>query len=378
MRAALRSFGIEPAGAIPGANGGFALYQGRRHTLPTGFASLVTTGLLGLPAKFEFAKLLSTIGSIDPAAVQRESWSSWLDANIRHAIVRDLLRMLVRIATFTNDPDRQSAGAALEQLQLAARGNVLYVNGGWQTMVDALREAAIARGVQIRTAAPVVAIDAHSSRVATAIRLADGSFVPASAVIVTGGPTDVDAIVGTRFAATLSPPVRLATLDIALTSLPQPRRTVAFGVDAPTYFSVHSAVATLAPTGGALLHVSRYLRPDETAGRDVERALEQIVDDMQPGWRDAIAVKQFLPSLTVTHAEVTADRAGTAGRPSPRLPQFDNVFVAGDWIGSRGQLSDAAAASAVEAAEAALKGCAADAAAEAAAVAQPLRAARVS
>ena len=38
-----------------------------------------------------------------------------------------------------------------------------------------------------------------------------------------------------------------STLDIGLRSLPNPRRLVAFGVDQPTYFSVHSAVAKLAP-----------------------------------------------------------------------------------------------------------------------------------
>src|SRR5689334_13326203 len=33
----LRSFGIEPRGAVPGGNGGFAIYGGQLHTLPTGF-----------------------------------------------------------------------------------------------------------------------------------------------------------------------------------------------------------------------------------------------------------------------------------------------------------------------------------------------------
>src|ERR1043165_10124356 len=43
LRHTLRSFGIDPPGAIPGANGGFAMYGGRPHTLPTGFMSRVTT-----------------------------------------------------------------------------------------------------------------------------------------------------------------------------------------------------------------------------------------------------------------------------------------------------------------------------------------------
>lgn len=357
LRQALRAFGIDPKGAVPGANGGFALHHGRRHTLPAGFASLLTTGLLPLSAKLEFARLLTAIGRVDAQAVQRQTLTAWLEANVRHALVRDLVKMLVRVTTFTNDPDRQSAGAALEQLQLGASGNVLYLDRGWQTMVDALRAAAAANGAAFRVAAPVLGIDEIGPD-ATGVRLADGSRVDAGAVVLTGAPADVDTIAGTRFAASLPPPVRLATLDVALRTLPQPKRLVAFGVDAPVYFSVHSAVAALAPAGAAVIHVSQYLRPDEHAGRDVERTLEGVLDDLQPGWRTVIESKQFLPNLVVTNAELTAAQGGTAGRPSTRLPAFDNVFVAGDWVGPHGQLSDAAAASAIAAAQAALKRCA--------------------
>ena len=349
LRHALRSFGIDPRGAVPGGNGGFAIYKGRLHTLPTGFLSLVTTDLLPLSAKFEFAKLLSRIGSIDASIVQAETLERWLSTNIRHPMVRDVIAMLVRVTTFTNAPDRQSAGAAIEQLQLGTRGNVLYLDGGWQTIVDALRRAATAAGVRISSGAPAVAVE-RSGRTATAVRLADGSRLPASAVIVTGGPADVDALVGTSFAATLAPAVRHATLDIGLRALPNPRRLVAFGVDRALYFSVHSAVAQLAPAGGAVLHVSKYLRVDEMAGRETERELEAVVDQLQPGWRDVVDSRQYLPNLTVTHTMLTAAAGGTTGRPSPRLAGFDNVFIAGDWVGARGQLSDAAAASGLDAA----------------------------
>jgi phytoene dehydrogenase-like protein len=157
-------------------------------------------------------------------------------------------------------------------------------------------------------------------------------------------------VAGTRFVAEAPPPIRVATLDVALQSLPQPHATIAFGVDTPVYFSVHSAIARLAPAGGAMIHVSKYLRPGETAGRGDEIELETLMDTMQPGWRDLLVFKQYLPSLTVTHAGVTAAQGGLTGRPSSRAAAFDNVWIAGDWVGPRGQLSDASAASASEAA----------------------------
>src|SRR5205814_5431219 len=179
---------------------------------------------------------------------------------------------------------------------------VLYLDGGWQTIVDGLCEAVREAGVDIRSGASVTGVGSD------VVRLADGSAVRASAVIIAAGPHDVDALTGvTRFASELPPPVRHASVDIALTSLPKPKRTVAFGVDAPLYFSVHSAVARLAPDGGAVIHASKYLAPDESAGADVEREIETLVDAMQPGWRDRLVFKQYLPNLTVTHAELVAD-----------------------------------------------------------------------
>jgi phytoene dehydrogenase-like protein len=381
LRKTLKALGVEIRGAAPGANGGFVLLGGRRHTLPAGLASLLTTGALTLHGKFELARLQSRLPAVDTASIQRQTLASWLDSQVADAGVRGLMEMLVRVTTFTHDPEHQSAGAAIEQLQLALRASVLYLDGGWQTIVDGLRRAAVDSGVRIVQGAHAVALDRSAERVIDAVRLADGTVIGASAVILGGTPADVDTLASTTFGAGLPPPIRVASLDVALRSLPKTNATVAFGVDAPLYFSVHSAVAALAPAGGAMIHVSKYLRPGESAGRDVEHELEALMDTMQPGWRDRLVSRQYLPSLTVAHTELTAAIGGVNGRPSSRLPAFDNVWIAGDWVGAHGQLSDAAAASASDAAAgtlAALKGCATSTTKDAAAdslVAQPFRAA---
>jgi phytoene dehydrogenase-like protein len=360
LRRTLKTLGVEVRGTVPGGNGGFAIWRGAAHTLPVGFASLLTTGLLGLHGKFTLARLLTNLPSIDASPWQGRPLVDWL-ATVGDPRAAAVIQMLGRVTTFTNDPARQSAGAVIEQLQLSLKGNVLYLDGGWQTIVDGLARVARKAGVDIRTGAPAVGLErrpAHTERRTAyrvdGVRLADGTIVRASAVIVAGGPADVDALTAvTRFSSELAPPIRHASLDVALTSLPKPTRTVAFGVDAPLYFSVHSAVARLALEGGAVIHASKYLAPDESAGTEVEREIESLVDMMQPGWRDRVAFRQYLPNLTVTHAELVADRGGVGGRPGVRLDAFDNVFIAGDWIGPRGQLSDGAAASAADAADAA-------------------------
>lgn len=358
LRQTLKRLGIDVRGGVPTGNGGFAIAGGRAHTLPAGFASLLTTSVLPIAAKFEFARLLSRLPAVDAAALQRQTLASWLDANVQHKGVRQMFEMLVRVTTFTNDPEHQSAGAAIEQVQMSLNGSVLYLDGGWQTIVDGLHRVAIDAGARFVPAAAAVALERRHARMVDAVQLADGTTLPASAVIIGAAPGDVEALTGlSGLASPLAPPVRVATLDVALRSLPKPKRTVAFGTDVPLYFSVHSAVARLAPAGRALIHTAKYLPPDEIAGRQVERELEATMDMMQPGWRDRVEFRQFLPNLTVTHAQITAARGGVGGRPSSRLSAFDNVFIAGDWVGARGQLSDAAAASAADAAADAVAVC---------------------
>ena len=86
----LRQLGVPISGAAPGANGAFALAKGRLHTLPVGFASLLTTGLLPITGKLEFARLLSRLPAVDPAPLQHQTLAAWLDTNIQDATVRNM------------------------------------------------------------------------------------------------------------------------------------------------------------------------------------------------------------------------------------------------------------------------------------------------
>ena len=65
--------------------------------------------------------------------------------------------------------------------------------------------------------------------------VADGAFESAAAVVLAGGPRRGDRLTGVcRFADVISP-VRLATLDVGVRTLPRPKTLLAFGVDEPLY-----------------------------------------------------------------------------------------------------------------------------------------------
>jgi phytoene dehydrogenase-like protein len=351
----LRELGIEPRGGMPNASGGHAVFEGRLHALPGGLVSLLTTGLLPLGAKLEVARLLAGLQRIDAAALAEMSVATWLDRTLRHEVNRRLVEALFRLATYVNDPEHLSAAVAVRQLQLALAANVLYLDGGWQTLVDGVRRAAEEAGVRIVAGARVAQLE-HNNAV-RAIVLADGSRHTARAVILAVDPATALAVLGDTADSALATyvrgtvPVEAACLDVVLARLPRPRSTFALGIDRPLYLSVHSAVARLAPSGQALIQLAKYLPPGGTTdgGRD-EHELEGLLELVQPGWRGVVVSRRFLPHMTVVGAGADARHGGLAGRPGVVVAGMRGVYLAGDWVGAEGWLADASLGSARRAA----------------------------
>jgi phytoene dehydrogenase-like protein len=349
----LADLGVTYHGGVPKAAGGCALDGGRVDVLPGGFVSLLTTGLFGLSGKLEAAALLSSVGRIDAAEFDRTTVRQWSSTRVRHADVRRLLEALARLATYANAPDTMSAGLAIRQLQMAIASSVSYLDGGWQILVDGLRACAEGHGARIRTAAAVTALERAADGRITGTRLRDGSLLPASAVVLALDAPAAAALLPDgpvrRYAAAATP-VLAACLDVALARLPRPRVTFALGIDEPSYYSVHSAVARLGPDGAAMIHVARYLGDATPEPKLVERQLEGVLDRLQPGWREVVLERRFLPHMLAASTLPTAADGGLAGRPGPEVPEAPGLYVAGDWVGPDGWLADGALASARRAA----------------------------
>src|SRR5262249_48712432 len=121
--------------------------------------------------------------------------------------------------------------------------------------------------------------------------------------------------------------------DVGLRRLPEPETWAAFALDRPLYLSVHSHWARLAPAGSALIHVLRYLRSEEQGRPEDERELEGLLDLVQPGWRDEVVVRRFMPNLVVAGALPSVAWEQREGPRGPAVPGADGLFVAGDWVG---------------------------------------------
>jgi len=332
-RRVLASLGITPAGGPPPLSAYRALYEGHQHLLPTGPGSLVRTSLLGVKGKVQFGRLLTRVGRIDPASLAGISVRQWLDDQELRPEVDAVVRALVRLSTYTADVERFSAGAALGQVQMAAKGGVLYLHGGWSQLIEALGAR-----VDVRVGAPVRSIEPVAGGVE--VRTEDTRLVAGHVVVAVGPPAATAGLVpGLPGPGELGEPVTAACLDVGVRR-PPPQRYI-LGVDEPLYATTQSPPARQAPPGAAVLAVIRYgaRRAELDRPQLVEHLRAMGVDD------DDVTVDRFLASMVVTGAMPRADRGGMAGRPGIDAGGMPGVSIAGDWVGPEGLLADGALAS---------------------------------
>lgn len=348
FRRELDELAIPYSGRLAGSPASKAIWKGRLHTLPLTPAALVTTSLFSVRDKLAYTRVLK---SITDGATSEGSYTQWLDTQALSPVLRAALEALGRLTSYGNAPAEASAAAMLDQIRLGL-GGTFYLDGGWGTLVSGLTRTAQAAGADIRTTAAVRSLvpDEHGWR----LTLADGSTHSAGAVLLALGPNAAASlapgIAALSAAARDAIPIRANTLDLALRHLPPGAAEFAIGIDGPYYFSLHSRAAKLAPEGGAVVHLAKYLAAGEAPAADAVTELEQVADLVMPGWRPLEVKRQTLRGITVSNALPRWDRP----RPPVSVPGAPGLFIAGDWVGPEGLIADAAAASAAAAARAAL------------------------
>jgi len=351
----LKELGITYTGGIP-AGKGYLISGGKKREIAGDYSSWLTgksddgRQFIISPTKIDFSQLESV------------TEQEWLDKNIHDINDAEIIKTIIRLNTYANDPDIQSIGPVLHQIYVASQaGGVMYLDGGWQTLVDGLltvAKNANARIVMGKKAIKVKRTDSSGWQVL----LDNKTEVSAKAVVIAAGPNDAYSLFDDNErpdvlskAAKEAKPIRLVCLDVALSSLPDKDTLFALGVDRPLYFSVHSAYAKLAPKDGALIHVAKYLGTSiQPKPREDQPELEEFLDLLQPGWRQVLVKKRPLPNMVVSNALVTAAEGGLGGRPDTKIAE--NLYIVGDWVGKEGIVSNASVASAKRASQQILNG----------------------
>jgi phytoene dehydrogenase-like protein len=315
---------------------GYREATGDLAVLPTTAASLLRSPLVRTGDKVRLGRLLRTLPKLDTSGLAMESAEGWIHSLGLGLGGAAVLATLMRVATYAGDLSVISADAAVGQLQLALE-NVIYLDGGWQTLVDGLVTASSAAGVRLLPGERALAVNAGEAgawEVTTPVRLVRSH----SLVVAVGGPDASRALLPSMPAWQLGSVATAACLDLGLRRLPATK--VAFGLDEPLYLSTHGPSAHLAPDGRALVHVMRYGARSSGEDRAQLWALAERCG-VTPG---DVVVQRFLHEMTVCHA-LPRPGAGLAGRPGIEATGLRGVLLAGDWVGPTGLLADAALSS---------------------------------
>ena len=344
----LKEIGITYTGGIPAVKG-YLISGAKKREIAGDYSSW-------LSGKNDGSQFFISPTKIDFSQLESVTEQEWLDKNIHDINDAEIIKTIVRLNTYANDPDIQSIGPVLHQIYVGSQAGVKYLDGGWQTLVDGLLTVAKNANANIVMGKKAIKVKRTNSSEWQVV-LSDKTEVSAKIVVIAAGPNDAYSLFDDNErpdvlskAAKEAKPIRLVCLDVALSSLPDKDTLFALGVDRPLYFSVHSAYAKLAPEGGALIHVAKYLGTSiQPKPREDQPELEEFLDVLQPGWREVLVKKRPLPNMIVSNALVTAADGGLGGRPEPRIA--DNLYIVGDWVGKEGLVSNASVASAKHAAQ---------------------------
>jgi phytoene dehydrogenase-like protein len=308
----------------------------RGHRPPLRGARVVRDGkLAGVPVG-RLGSLVARLLTVSAASWAGRCAEEWVESLGGSRDLPDLARMLIRVTTYVTDLEAMPADFAIARIKAARRG-VSYLDEGFGSLAEGLSSAASAAGATIRTHQAAAGISA--ARGGWEVKLAGGEVLPAAAVVIAAGsPAAARKLLPADPGwPELGPPVTAACLDLGLRG---PCPSVVIGIDQPWYLACHCPPGALAPDGGSVVHVMRYGARDAALDRaELHRfaALAGITGDQ-------IVAERFLAVHVVTDL-LPRPEEGLAGRPAVAVPGSPGVYLAGDWVGPSGWLSDAAMAS---------------------------------
>lgn len=347
----LNELEVNVSGAVPDTKG-YAIWNGELFKLPGSLDAMVKSKLLTWSSKMELVRVMLKLKRIEATSIPHMSLREWGEKEIKNPMVRNVFYALCRTSTYGIDYDQQLASAVIQQVKLGLIG-VLYVNNGWQSIVESLRSKAVAAGVVILTNKRVSSVECGMQH---RLFCAEGETIEVSNVLLTTGSEQSMKLIKNSEGTLLQKwhqqarPVYAACLDVALKKLPRSNHHFAIGIDQHILFSNHSRACSLSQDGEIVIQMIKYLgTKKEESGNAHKQELESILDLMQPGWRKELVSQQFLPRMIVVQDTISVQDKQYFG---PSVPEIPGLYIAGDGTGHGEMLVDAAFASAKRAAEA--------------------------
>ncbi|MGG0176876.1 NAD(P)-binding protein [Gottfriedia acidiceleris] len=343
----LNEVGVNVSGKLPKFGGAFILGNQSNQLKIIEFFNLFLGNHLKWKEKMEFIRFYRHIRKMDLDEINHISLEEYLNRKITSLNVKNLILAFIRVATYTSNSEIISAGVAIGQLRSA---KVLYINEGWQSIVNDLIKKANQLGVTIQNSTVVSKITGSYPNINLILK--NDTRINTSCLLSTINPIDlvklIDEPISDSFIQKCNQmiPVKAACLDLVMNGLPNPKLNFALGVDQPWYFSNHSSVAKLSKEGESVVHVMKYLNSvNETDSSKDEEELESLLDLVQPGWREHVISRRYLPKLVVSN-DIKKPFNKLDNHFSNSEVGLEGIYIAGDWVGETELLLNASLTSA--------------------------------
>ena len=331
----LNEVGVIVSGKLPKLSGAFILGDQSNQMKIIEAFNLFLGNHLKWKEKMEFIQFYRHIRKMDLDEINHISLEEYLNRKITSSRVKNLILAFIRVSTFTSNSELISAGVAIGQLRSA---KVLYINDGWQSIVNDLIKKANQLGVTIQNSTVVSKITGSYPNINLILK--NDTRINTSCLLSTINPIDLVKLIEEPISDSFLQkcnqmiPVKAACLDLVMKGLPNPKLNFALGVDQPWYFSNHSSVAKLSNKEGEIVvHLMKYLNSvNETDSKKDEEELEGLLDVLQPGWRDYVISRRYLPKLIVSN-DIKKPFQKLDNHLSNSDVGLEGIYIAGDWVG---------------------------------------------
>ncbi|WP_165423046.1 phytoene desaturase family protein [Ktedonosporobacter rubrisoli] len=246
----LHELGVAYSGKTPDLSRYMGAYESTIAQLPVSLKNTITSGLFTMREKLELARLFAVLARSDHTQLEGTSLQTWAEKNVERPRIREFLYMFSRLTTYTHAPELVDAAFVLNFWR--TQPTVLYLDHGWQTLIEGLKRVAQGAGVQLMPNSRVVELEYAADQV-SGVRLANDTILEAGAVILATEAEPALDLLGERKSASLRTweqsrhQLYAAVLDLGLRRLPQPQHAYVLGIDRPFCSVAMSERARLAP-----------------------------------------------------------------------------------------------------------------------------------
>ena len=323
--------------------------------VPANVQGLFQTKLLNAYEKVLFTfEILKTMLKMETGHPHL-SIQKWMEKKGINEDVKEMMLTLASSNFFTREPEKIPSDVFFTYYRRLFTTNkpVSYIGGGWQALINEFVRVIEANNGTILTKCKVESVKVEDEH-------------------VVGVVTPEAEITGDEFVFCI-PPKEMAKVfaethlahAIAQYAAYEPTVVVVYDVglkeriDVPYSYiydkqnnifitDISYYDRTCVPEGGQLLQATAYLRQSEVGNKEIaeqrKQEIESLYDKHFPGWREQLVVPRVSTRAVVQEIKWTM----TQQAMPVFLPDYRNLFFAGDWCQGQGQLSELSFSSALE------------------------------